>query len=326
MFIGQLPYKTKQFFFLLIKLSIVSGAFYFIHQKLTTNELLDFKVFLNYIKEHQIFSAQNIVFLLLLTSFNWVFEILKWKNLVSVVTTISFFEALKQSLASLTASLFTPNRIGEYGVKAVYFKKVFRKRIMLLNLFSNIAQMTVTVTFGIIGFTFFYLKYDTNVSLYRIARFLTIAIIIGSFLLVSSKYSKFKIRGFPLEKIKIFLSSISISNRIKTVALSVLRYLVFSFQFFYLLKLFGIDVNYYNAMLVICSFYVISSIIPTIFILDIIVKGSIALFLFEIVGVNSLTTLSVITLMWVLNFVIPSFIGSLFVLGYDYRRINISKV
>ena len=37
--IYSLPYKTKQFFFVLIKLSIVVGAFYFIYQKLANNEI-----------------------------------------------------------------------------------------------------------------------------------------------------------------------------------------------------------------------------------------------------------------------------------------------
>jgi len=57
-----------------------------------------------------------------------VFEILKWQNLVSFYQKIvSFYQkitfksALIQSLSSLTASLITPNRIGEYGVKALYF-------------------------------------------------------------------------------------------------------------------------------------------------------------------------------------------------------------
>ena len=62
--------------------------------------------------------------------------------------------------------------------------------------------------------------------------------------------------------------------------------------------------------------------IPTIFLLDVVVKGSVALFLFGIVGVNSLTVLNIIMLMWILNFVIPSIIGSAFVLSFDYKKIT----
>lgn len=38
----SLPYKTKQFFFVLIKISIVMAAFYFSYQKLVNNAELGF--------------------------------------------------------------------------------------------------------------------------------------------------------------------------------------------------------------------------------------------------------------------------------------------
>ena len=66
-----------------------------------------------------------------------------------------FFEALKQSIGALTVSLFTPNRIGDYGAKALYYNSSYRKRIVLLNFIGNVMQMTITVLFGSIGFYFF---------------------------------------------------------------------------------------------------------------------------------------------------------------------------
>ena len=44
-------------------------------------------------------------------------EIAKWKILTNNVKKNSWLDATKQSLASLTLSLITPNRIGEYGAK-----------------------------------------------------------------------------------------------------------------------------------------------------------------------------------------------------------------
>ena len=147
-----LSYKSKQFFFVLIKLSIVAGAFYFIYQKLMKNDDLSFFDFAQFLTENEVFSSKNVVFLLFLTIFNWFLEILKWQKLTSIVTKISFLKSLEQSLGALTASLFTPNRIGEYGAKAIYFQYSIRKKILLLNLLGNIAQMTITTVFGVIGF------------------------------------------------------------------------------------------------------------------------------------------------------------------------------
>ena len=150
-----LPYKTKQFFFVLIKLAIVIGASYYIYNRLIHNGELDFLVFVDFLSKNDVFSLKNILFVLFLTIFNWFLEILKWRELVSVVKKISFIESTKQSLSALTASLFTPNRIGEYGAKAVYFSKRFRKRILLLNLMGNMYQMSVTLILGVIGWYFF---------------------------------------------------------------------------------------------------------------------------------------------------------------------------
>jgi len=318
--LGILSYKTKQFFFTLIKLSIVVGASYFIYHKLAHNDNFVFNDFIAFLDKNDLFLAKNILFLVILSIFNWFFEILKWQNLVSFIKNISFFEALKQSLAALTASLFTPNRIGEYGAKAAYFTKPLRKRILLLNLLGNIAQMTTTLVFGIIGFSLFNSKYDIDISSFKLFRLFTLVAIIMSFLFFISKQKKFKIKGVSLQRIKEFILEISKKVHFKNIAFSVIRYLIFSFQFYYLLTLFGVDVNYINAMIVIASMYLLSSIIPTIFMFDVIVKGSVALYLFSIVGVNELTILSVITLMWILNFVLPSVFGGLFVLNFDYDK------
>lgn len=320
MHFGSLPYKTKQFFFVLIKLSIVVGAFYFIYRKLATNEDLDFHEFWSFLRENNAFSAKNITFLLMLTIFNWFFEILKWKTLVSHVKTISFKNALEQSLGALTASLFTPNRIGEYGAKAIYFNTSKRKQVLLLNLLGNIMQMTVTVLFGGIGLWLMHSKYELNINYYKISRILTIIILVGVFTMFGFKQNKFKVKGFSVEKLKAFFKNLSRKIHATVFGISILRYLIFSFQFYFLLQLFGISVSYYNAMIVITAMYLLASVIPSIFIFDVVIKGSVAVYLFSLVGVNEFTTLSVVTIMWLLNFVLPSVFGSYYVLNFNFTK------
>lgn len=310
---GGLPYKTKQFFFLLIKISIVVGAFYFIYQKLTTNPHLEFDTFTQFLSDHNVFSFQNIAILLALTLLNWSFEIFKWKQLATVLKPTSFIEAAKQTLAALTASLMTPNRVGDYGFKTFYFKKTLAKKVMLLNLLGNISQMTITMILGSIGLCFLVLNYEVDVSYKKVARTIVVLVLIAGIGLTSIK----KIKAFRYDAIKTFAKSIPQRIYIETLGYSLVRYLIFSFQFYFLLKAFEVDVTYWNAMIVITSMYLLSSIIPSIFIFDILVKGSVALFLFSIVGVNDLTVLSILSTMWVLNFVFPSIFGALYVMEFD---------
>ncbi|SFZ89422.1 Uncharacterized membrane protein YbhN, UPF0104 family [Flaviramulus basaltis] len=316
----SLPYKTKQFFFVLIKLSIVVGAFYFIYQKLANNSELEFSAFINFLSKKDIFSTENILFLVFLSIFNWFFEILKWKKLVSYVVKISFKKSLEQSLGALTASLFTPNRVGEYGAKAIYFKSTYRKRILLVNLLSNMLQMSVTVILGVIGFSFFVSENNIEINHYKLAKLL--AIVLTLFVLIAFGISKssFTIKGFSFEKIKHFILKYPKNKLVLGFLLSLLRYFIFSFQFYFLLHLFNIDITYLNAMKGITSMYLLASIIPSIFIFEVIVKGSIAVYLFSFIHVNEITILSIITIMWLLNFVLPSFFGSYYVLNFNLPK------
>ena len=318
-----MPYKTKQFFFVLIKLSIVVGAFYFIYSKLSENENLQFNEFIAFLKENDTFSPKNITFLLLLSTFNWFFEILKWKNLVKTIQHISFRNALEQSLGGLTASLITPNRIGDYGAKAIYYAKQLRTKIVLLNLLGNMAQMTITTIFGLIGFIIFVNRYQIDVNYYRVVKFGLILFMVSIFTVLGVKQKRYKIKGFSLDRILDFIKKVGLKTHTSTLFYSLIRYLIFSFQFYYLLLMFGVDVDYSKAMVVITSMYFLASILPSISIFDVVIKGSVAVFLFSYVEVNELTILSIITLMWLLNFIIPSIFGSYFVLNFKLPKIEV---
>lgn len=316
----NVPYKTKQFFFVLIKMSIVVGAFYFIYSKIIENENLQFSEFWSFLKENDTFSLKNITFLVVLSLFNWFFEILKWQHLVKTIKRISFKNALEQSLGGLTASLITPNRIGDYGAKAAYYAKQFRKRIVLLNLLGNMAQMTITTVFGVIGFIIFVNRYQIDVNYYKVVRFGLILIMISLFAVFGVKQKRFKIRGYTFDRILDYIKGIATKTHVINLFLSLVRYLIFSFQFYYLLTMFGVEVNYTKAMVLITSMYFLASIVPSISIFDVVIKGSVAVFLFGYVEVNEFTILSIILLMWLLNFAIPSLFGSYFVLNFKFPK------
>ena len=66
--------------------------------------------------------------------------------------------------------------------------------------------------------------------------------------------------------------------------------------------------------------YLLASVIPSIFIFDVLIKGSVAMYIFTIVGVNEFTILSIVLLMWILNFVLPSILGSYYVLTFTLPK------
>ena len=293
---------------MLFKLAIVFGAIYFIYQKLATNQLLSLIQF----KEQLliVFSTNiwGVLFLFLLTDANWLLEIFKWKTLASKEKKISFTEAYKQCLSSLTASIITPNRVGEYGAKALYFKTKSRRKILFLNLIGNLSQLITSLFFGVIGILYFLYNFEIQLPKLNILNLLFTVGLFTILFIFRKKLNFFKIKSH--------LKQIPSNTYTKTLVLSLLRYIVFSHQFYFLTLLFGVDASYITVISLIFTMYFIASIIPSLAIFDWAIKGSIAVWLFTFIGVNELTIVTITTLMWVLNFAIPSLIGSIFVLNF----------
>jgi len=315
----SIPHKAKQFLVLLIKLLVVGGAFYFIYNQLVNNDKLDWEKFIILFKKNQ--SVAGISFILLLSVLNRFFEILKWQNLVSYLHKISLPDATKQVLGALTAGLFTPNGVGEYAGKALFFDKKSTKNIIFLNLICNGIQMILSVVFGIFGLLYFNAQYNVITTK-------TVAILFGLFFLfflVIFILKRITIKGYSIEKLIHKINEIPKSIHQKNMFLAICRYLVFSHQYYFLFLAFDVDLPYLTMIATIASVYFLASSLPTFQFLDFAVKGSVAVYFFGILGVNEWIVIFISTLMWFLNVVLPVIIGSYYVMNYKILSPTLSK-
>jgi hypothetical protein len=301
----SISHKAKHFLVLLIKVLIVGGAFYFIYNQLANNDKLDWQKFIVLFQKNQ--SVGGISFILLLSILNRFFEILKWQNLVSFLHKISLPEATKQVLGALTAGLFTPNGVGEYAGKALFFEKSKAKTIIFLNLICNGIQMILSVVFGTIGLWFlgygFWVLIILGVSIF--------------FILFSLFLKKINIKGYSIEKLIQKTNEIPKTIHQKNIVLAICRYLVFSHQYYFLFLAFDVDLPYPTMMATIAGVYFLASSLPTFQFLDFAVKGSVAVYFFGILGVNEWIVVFISTLMWFLNVVLPVIIGSYYVMNFS---------
>jgi hypothetical protein len=305
--------KTKQYLTLIIKLTIVFGAFYFIYDKLAHDDKLSWTQFSGIVKHK--FTLSWLIFMLVFSVLNRFLEILKWKNLVEVVDRISLYTATKQVLAGVTAGLFTPNGIGEYAGKALYFPKNETKRVLFLNVICNGIQLIIAVLFGLIGLL--YLGY----TLYFIV-LVTIVFFIGVFIFLTKNAN---IKGYS---IKLFLEKIGeIPKKIhrKNILLALARYITFSHQYYFLFMLFGVKIDYFTLMATITAVYFIASSLPSFQFLDFVVKGSVAIWFFNKLHIDDYVVLFISTFMWLANVVLPVLIGSYFVLIFKPKKVEITN-
>jgi len=303
----SISHKAKQLLVLLIKLLIVGGAFYFIYNQLAHNDQLNWVLFVEKFNKNQ--SVLGIALLLLLSILNRFFEILKWQNLVSYIHKITLFDATKQVLGALTAGLFTPNGIGEYAGKALFFDKSQAKNIVFLNLICNGIQVIISILFGLLGL--WYLGFGKWV-------FLLLTIVLG-FGILGFGLKKVRIKGYSIEKILSKINEIPKKIHRKNSYLAICRYLIFSHQYYLLFLAFDVQLPYFTLMATIATVYFLASSLPTFQFLDFAVKGSVAVYFFGLLNVNEWIVVFISTLMWFLNVVLPVLIGSYFVLNFKSK-------
>jgi hypothetical protein len=310
----SIPHKAKQFLVFTIKVLIVTGAFYFIYHQLANNEQLDWQKFIALFQKNQ--SIGGILFILSFSFLNRFFEILKWQNLVSHLRKISLSEATAQVLGALTAGIFTPNGLGEYAGKALFFEKSETKKILFLNLICNGIQMILTIVFGVFGLLYFNANF--NIITTKTVSFL-FGLLLVVFLIIFS-LKKIKIKGYSVEKLIHKINEIPKPIHQKNVLLGLSRYLVFSHQYYFLFLAFDVHLPYLILLSAITSIYFLASSLPTFQFLDFAVKGSVAVYFFGLLGVNEWIVVFISTLMWFLNVVLPVLIGSYYVLNFKMQK------
>ena len=198
---GPLSNKSKHYGLIALKVLILGATFWFIFNRLSSLDKSAWETFSSALSGQ---NATYILLFLLLAGCNWFLEITKWRTIVTPIRKISFKESARHCLSALSASLWTPNRIGEYGVKALYFPKEERKKVMVLNLFSNLSQMFATLLFGIPGLLYFVFRYQIDIPVWKPLLMFAVVIL----LLVS---------GYTFRKKQLLIRGLSIQNLLKFI-------------------------------------------------------------------------------------------------------------
>ena len=306
--------KAKQFLVFIAKLLVVGGAFYFIYDRIANDESLQWQRITDAVAQEN--SGWLIFAILLLTILNRFFEILKWQNLVQSLKPLSLAKAAEQVLAAVTAGIFTPNGIGEYAAKALYYKKDQAKQIVFLNLICNGIQMVIAIVAGLAGLLVFNTLYSV------IPTRLLLIIIGGIAALIALVFAsrKITIKGYSLHLLFEKINEISKPVHRKNILLATGRYLSIIHQHYFIFLAFGVDLPYPVMISAIAGVYFLGSSLPNFQFLDFAVRGSVAVFFFGRLGVTEWIVIFAATLQWLLNIVLPVSIGSYYVFRFKSER------
>ncbi len=276
----------------------------------------------------------------LLMLVNWSLETVKWRYLVGKIETVVFFNAFQAVMAGIAVSSFIPNRVGEYFGRVYILKTASRIEGILITLVGSMSQLLVTILAGTAallafipaylhsaGFGHGYLYYGLVVIVVSLDFLLLALFFRVSFLAVLRD----RLLANRLRRLRKFFRVFGFFHARElsiVLLLSLARYVVFSAQFYLLLRLFGVSISYPAAMMLIALVYFIMTIIPTIALTELGIRGAVSLYVFGYyfhqfppgAETGNMGVFAASTLLWFINLGLPALAGTLFVFRLEFFR------
>ncbi len=334
--------KLRKTYNILIRLLVVVFTVFFIYDQIFYRDdlsslLVDFKTI-------TIGFWTNVLLLIVigLIPVNILVESSKWRYLIGKLEQVTILNSVKAVLAGFSVSMIMPNRVGDYLGRVFILKKADRLQAVLSTVLGSLSQLLTTVILGLVALIFYFPEYiDLSVRFnFWVYVGIVMAVITSIFVMIFS-YLNFsvisiiirKISGKYFKKIEKYsevFSWYSQRELLNVLLLSITRYLVFSMQYYLLLRVFGVPISYMNSMMLIAVVYFAMTITPTIALTEIGVRGSVSLYVFqhhfELLGLWSpkiaMGVVSASSLLWVFNLVLPAIAGTIFVFSLKFFRKN----
>lgn len=254
----------------------------------------------------------------LLMPVNWILETWKWKVLLKSKT--KFGQLIKGVSAGVTFGFITPGRMGEFVGRTFYLDDANKTNVFFLSTLGGLAQTAVTLVAGSVMFSLshFYQPFYAGLAIGLTAVFLLL-------------YFRFdvlnqRLRQIPFLAVRnLVMTQAEIPTMavlLKVLLLSALRYFVYISQYVLLLLFVGISLDvfllYMNNALVL----LLQTFSPLIPYLDFTYRGSVALFIFAPYTENKIAVFVAVTLVWLINLVLPAIIGYIFIWKNKFQTPN----
>lgn len=268
---------------------------------------------LNSVKE--IFTFYNsffIVLAVLLLFLNWGIEVFKWQLFTKPVERISFGKAWLSVWMGVCIGNLTPGRLGEFAGRVLFFKPEHRAKATTLHFVSGIVQLVVTIIMGCVGLLCFSSMIDKSYFAYILIAEGVLLLVFTVLLWRVNKVIVWLRKVKFLDKYDFSHLEIERSMLLKMLVLSFIRYIVFALQFYLLLAACGVQGNLYHIAGAITITYLLLSTIPMISFIEVAIRAFVVVLLFGGLGSNDWKLSIAATLLWLINIVIPSVAGYVF--------------
>jgi Lysylphosphatidylglycerol synthase TM region len=241
----------------------------------------------------------------------------------------TFWTAYRAVFAGVTSSLFLPNRVGDFGGRVLFLKSKNAVKVVLSTFVGSWAQQLILIAFGFLGFAYFLIKlWKIEPLIINIVIALGIAfviILLFMFLnleIVVPVFKKIRL----LYKFPRLIKSVNILRQytrhelLRTLLWAFIRYVIYTIQYFLILRFFGIEVGILRGVSCIATIYLLQTAIPLPPVLGLLARGKVALTVWGLFSQNELSIIASTFTLWVINLIIPALIGLVFILQLNVLK------
>lgn len=250
-----------------------------------------------------------------LLGLNFLLEGYKWKLVIYKTNPISLLKAIESVFVGQAFAFFTPNRVGEFAGRTLFLAIGDKLMGMTKMAWASYAQLLVTIVMGSVAL-------GLNASLYPIIHgpwlimVKWVSPLIGCMAILVFFYQRNWTGWFS------FLNKIQVDTQVKMnlLWLSLVRYFVFLLQYVWVSHMLALNISVVPLVFSVAILFLCISILPTISLTELVVRGQLLLLLLAPFSQNPLMIVALSTFIWGINFLVPSIFGAILLLRY---RLNL---
>jgi len=266
----------------------------------------------------------------------WIIEAKKWQLLLSGTINLSLFKSLKMIFMGISFSIATPNRVGEFVGRIFHLPKEARLQGTGFTFIGNFAQLIATCLVGAIGINL--IDIHLLFQEYTAFHFPVFMIqMLSLFLAVFLLFIYFKAGIFfswiaALRYMKrwkdqlIQLSILPSSLLLKVLCWSLSRYGIFLLQYWLMFEAVDLSLEFIQMSIAISVLLLMLSIVPTISLVELGLRWQLSILLFAPLTSNVVSLTMVVTLIWLLNMILPAGIGAVLMLTNKGQKNDAERI
>ena len=297
----------------IIKVIIMVGAYGYLGYMLATfnryEELWD--------SFRHVTTTQILLFasVLLLMPVNWGLEALKWRTLVRQLQPFSLTQAYRSVLMGLASGFFTPNRILDPLGRVLTLKEENRASGVLYSLVQTLAQSFAGCVFLAVALMLLpsanILPPDVPIgTLYWVSGvFIALITLLYFTMPLWAPKVRYK-RSEKIDNVLRAMAGITYPVLIKVSLTSIVRYAVYSLQYFLMLRFMAVEITSFQALILIPINYFLISVTPSVSFSELGIRGAFAMLLLGAVTTNTVGAAMAAVTVWAVNYIIPVITGS----------------